>query len=130
MPLQAVDYFLLNEVEAEQLLQWKQDSEDDMDILAAALEAKFPHAAIVLTIGSAGAIFADGDKQFRQPAFRVKAVDTTAAGDTFSGFFIAGLLRGMTEEAAMEQAAKAAAIAVTRPGAAPSIPTKAEVDRF
>lgn len=129
MPLQYVDYFLLNEVEAVQLLQWKQDSEDDMDILAA-LEAKFPNAAIVLTIGSAGAIFADGDKQFKQPAFRVKAVDTTAAGDTFSGFFIAGLLSGITEEAAMEQAAKAAAIAVTRPGAAPSIPAKDEVDRF
>lgn len=130
MPLQHVDYFLLNEVEAEQILQWKKGSEDDMDVLAAALEAKFPNATVVLTIGSAGAIFTNGDKQFRQPSFRVKAVDTTAAGDTFSGFFISGILSGMAEEAAMEQAAKAAAIAVTRPGAAPSIPTKDEVASF
>lgn len=130
LPLNVVDYFLLNEVEAEQVLQWKPDSEDDKDVLAAALAAKFPNAKIVLTVGSAGSIYTDGDKHFRQPGFRVKAVDTTAAGDTFSGFFIAGILCGMTEEEAMERASKAAAIAVTRPGAAPSIPTKSEVDSF
>ena len=50
---------------------------------------RFPGATIVLTIGSNGAIFADGKKQFLQPSFPVKAVDTTAAGDTFSGYFIA-----------------------------------------
>ena len=130
MPLHLVDYFILNEVEAEQILQWKTNSEEDMDMLAAALAAKFPNATVVLTIGSAGSIFANGDKQFRQSSFRVKAVDTTAAGDTFSGFFIAGILNGLSEEAAMERASKAAAIAVTRPGAAPSIPTQDEVDRF
>ena len=130
MPLHLVDYFILIEVEAEQILQWKTNSEEDMDMLAAALAAKFPNATVVLTIGSAGSIFANGDKQFRQSSFRVKAVDTTAAGDTFSGFFIAGILNGLSEEAAMERASKAAAIAVTRPGAAPSIPTQDEVDRF
>lgn len=130
MPLHLVDYFILNEVEAEQILQWKTNSEEDMDMLAAALAAKFPNATVVLTIGSAGSIFANGDKQFRQSSFRVKAVDTTAAGDTFSGFFIAGILNGLSEEAAMERASKAAAIAVTRAGAAPSIPTQDEVDRF
>ncbi len=128
LPLQFVDYLLLNEVEATQILNWK--SEDDMDVLAAALAEKYPNAAIVLTIGSAGSIFTNGDKQFRQPAFRVKAVDTTAAGDTFSGYFIAGLLNGLSEEKAMERASKAAAIAVTRLGAAPSIPTPDEVDCF
>ena len=130
MPLHLVDYFILNEVEAEQILQWKTNSEEDMDMLAAALAAKFPNATVVLTIGSAGSIFANGDKQFRQSSFRVKAVDTTAAGDTFSGFFIAGILNGLSEEAAMERASKAAAIAVTRAGAAPSIPAQDEVDRF
>ena len=130
MPLHLVDYFILNEVEAEQILQWKTNSEEDMDMLAAALAAKFPNATVVLTIGSAGSIFTNGDKQFRQSSFRVKAVDTTAAGDTFSGFFIAGILNGPSEEAAMERASKAAAIAVTRAGAAPSIPTQDEVDRF
>ncbi len=127
LPLQFVDYFLLNEVEAQQILQ---QNSDDMDALAAALSAKFPEATVVLTIGSEGSIFAKGGRQFRQSSFRVKAVDTTAAGDTFSGFFLAGILSGMTPEAAMERASKASAIAVTRPGAAPSIPTQDEVDRF
>lgn len=130
LPLQYVDFFLLNEIEAVQILNWKEEDESDMDVLAAALQAKYPNSKVVLTIGSAGAIFTNGDKQFRQPSFRVKAVDTTAAGDTFSGFFISGLLSGLSEEASMERAAKAAAIAVTRPGAAPSIPTKDEVDSF
>ena len=62
-----------------------------------------------------------------QPAFRVKAVDTTAAGDTFTGFLMGGLLAGRTVPEAMELAAKASAIAVTRPGASPSIPTLEEV---
>lgn len=130
LPLQYVDFFLLNEVEAFQIMGWKADAEEDMDALAAALQAKYPQATVVLTIGSAGSIFANGDKQFRQSSFRVKAVDTTAAGDTFSGYFIAGLLNGLSEEAAMERASKASAIAVTRPGAAPSIPTQDEVDCF
>lgn len=130
LPLQYVDYFLLNEVEALQIMGWKADAEEDMDALAAALQAKYHQATVVLTIGSAGSIFTNGDKQFRQSSFRVKAVDTTAAGDTFSGYFIAGLLSGLGAEAAMERASKAAAIAVTRPGAAPSIPTQAEVDGF
>lgn len=130
LPLQYVDFFLLNEVEAFQIMGWNADAEEDMDALAAALQAKYPQATVVLTIGSAGSIFANGDKQFRQSSFRVKAVDTTAAGDTFSGYFIAGLLNGLSEEAAMERASKASAIAVTRPGAAPSIPTQDEVDCF
>ena len=72
-------------------------------------------------------MYADGKDRFSVPACRVKAVDTTAAGDTFTGYFLAGLLRGDTPRCAMETAAKAAAIAVTRPGAAPSIPRREEV---
>lgn len=130
LPLEHVDFFLLNEVEAMQILGRRPGAEDDMDALATELQARFANAAVVLTIGSDGSIFTNGKKQFRQASFPVKAVDTTAAGDTFGGYFIAGLLNGLSEEAAMEQASKAAAIAVTRPGAAPAIPTKEEVDSF
>lgn len=130
LPLQYVDYFLLNEVEALQIMGSESEEEADLDALADALAAKYEGSTVVLTIGSAGSIFTNGKKHFRQPSFRVKAIDTTAAGDTFSGFFISGLLSGLTEEAAMERAAKAAAIAVTRQGAAPSIPTQDEVDQF
>jgi ribokinase len=57
-------------------------------------------------------------------------VDTTAAGDTFTGFFIGGMIRELGVKEAMDMASKAAAIAVTRPGAAPSIPTVQEVEAF
>ena len=57
----------------------------------------------------------------------MKAVDTTAAGDTFTGYFVAGLMRGLPIPECMKQASMASAISVTRPGAAPSIPERAEV---
>ena len=78
-------------------------------------------------VGEKGSLYADQAQKHFQPAFRVKAVDTTAAGDTFTGFLMGGLLAGRTVPEAMELAAKASAIAVTRPGASPSIPTLEEV---
>ena len=81
----------------------------------------------MLTLGEKGSLYADQAQKHFQPAFRVKAVDTTAAGDTFTGFLMGGLLAGRTVPEAMELAAKASAIAVTRPGASPSIPTLEEV---
>jgi ribokinase len=63
-----------------------------------------------------------------QPAFPVKAVDTTAAGDTYTGYFIGGLMEGLPLPACMRRASMASSIGVTRPGAAPSIPSRAEVD--
>lgn len=72
----------------------------------------------------------DQDEKVHQQVYKVKAVDTTAAGDTFTGFFIGGLLKGLDVKDAMDQASKAAAIAVTRQGAAPSIPTLSEVEAF
>ena len=130
LPLSAVDYFLLNEVEAGQLLQKEIGKDADMEALAAEVSARFPKAAIVLTIGSEGSIYCKDGMRFTQPVYPVKAVDTTAAGDTFTGYFIAGLLEGASEKEAMDLAARAAAIAVTRRGAAPSVPEKAEVLGF
>ena len=62
-----------------------------------------------------------------QPIFKVKAVDTTAAGDTFTGYFLAGLADGLPMEEVLRMSAKASSIAVTREGAVPSIPYRAEV---
>lgn len=121
-PLECVDVFLVNETEGEAL-----SGESEPERMLDALREKFPHAAIVLTLGGDGAMYADSKERFSVPACRVKAVDTTAAGDTFTGYFLAGLLRSDTPRCAMETAAKAAAIAVTRPGAAPSIPRREEV---
>ena len=126
--LPLADYLLLNEIEAAQLCQGLgsalPEAEED---LAAALAAALPSTAVVLTLGPRGSLYADGTRLARQAAVPVRPVDTTAAGDTYTGFFLAGALEGWGVEWAMEFAAAAAAIAVTRPGAAPSIPSREEV---
>ena len=127
IPLDSVDYFLLNEVEAGQLLGRDAVSGADGEALAAELLERFPNAAIVLTLGQDGSVYADRNEKFCQPVYPVRTVDTTAAGDTFTGYFIAGILKGKTVREAMDMAARAASIAVTRLGAAPSIPTIDEV---
>ena len=83
----------------------------------------------MLTLGKDGAIYADSRQRHFQPAFSVKAVDTTAAGDTFTGYFLAGLAEGMEIPEILKMSAKASAIAVSREGAVPSIPYRAEVMR-
>lgn len=130
LPLDMVDYFLLNEVEAAQILEKENELGQSWEDVAQALLDKFPQASIVLTMGSEGSVFKNQDETVVQPIYRVKAVDTTAAGDTFTGYFIGGILRGLSAKEAMDQAAKASAIAVTRQGAAPSIPLLSEVQSY
>ena len=98
--------------------------------LAEMLQEKTNGATVVLTLGGKGSICTHKDSMFTQNAFRVSVVDTTAAGDTFTGFFIGGLLSGKPIPGAMKEASAAAAIACSRPGAAPSIPTLGEVKEF
>ena len=95
--------------------------------MAELLKKKFPRSRIVLTLGEKGAVYCGEETRIRQPAYAVRAVDTTAAGDTFTGYFIAGISRGMSAEEALDTASRAAAIAVTKPGAAPSIPAWEQV---
>ena len=118
-----ISIFLLNEVEGEQVTGLK-----DPDEIIAKLLDMYPNAKIVLTLGKDGAVYADKDQKHFQPIFKVQAVDTTAAGDTFSGYFLAGISEGMEVPKALKMAAKASSIAVTRPGAVPSIPLRAEVE--
>lgn len=127
LPLETVDYFLLNEVEAESLCG---EGANRPEAMMEKLTKGFPKAKIVLTLGSQGSLYWDGEKMIKQPCYKVKAVDTTAAGDTFTGFFIGGLSQGMEGVKALDWAARAAAVAVSRAGAATSIPSKEEVDRF
>jgi ribokinase len=123
-PLEAVSLFIVNEGEGQALT-----GESDPDAILTAMRGRFPQAATVLTLGAAGAIYADETVRVEVPAVAVKAVDTTAAGDTFTGYFLAALSSGEAVEAALHLAAKAAAICVTRPGAADSIPWIEEVKR-
>lgn len=126
LPLQYVSYFLLNEVEARELCGCEQ-AEDRYPQL---LLERFPDSRIVLTLGARGCIYQDARQRIAQPAFQVKTVDTTAAGDTFTGYFLAAVSQDIPVEEALETAAKAAAISVSRPGASASIPTAAEVKSF
>lgn len=129
LPLEYIDYFIVNEVEALQILGKEKNQELDGIKLAEELRRRFPGAAIVLTMGAVGAVYVDSKETVTQAAFKVQAVDTTAAGDTFTGFFIGGIMRGLETKEAMLEAAKASAIAVTRQGAAPSIPTWEEIEK-
>lgn len=127
LPLDIIDLFMMNEVEAGQILG---SSASDKAELAARLRESFPQAAVVLTLGGDGSMCIEPDGTIEQRAYRVTVADTTAAGDTFTGFFIGALLRGEGKQAAMREASAAAAIACSRPGAAPSIPTPDEVEAF
>lgn len=120
--MKKIGIFLLNEVEGGQITGLK-----DPDEILAKMREMFPHAKIVLTLGKDGAKYAEGEEVYYQPIFKVDAVDTTAAGDTFTGYFLAGLMEGMPVPEILEMSSKASSIAVTREGAVPSIPYRAEV---
>ncbi len=130
LPLDVINYFILNEVEAAQILGKEDKGEESWEQIADDLLKKFPQATIVLTMGSEGSVFKNQKETVCQSIYKVQAVDTTAAGDTFSGYFIGGILGGLSAKDAMDQASKASAIAVTRKGAAPSIPLLAEVQNY
>ena len=123
-PLNTVSWFLLNEIEGGALT-----GETDPGKILDSLAEKYPRSSVVLTRGKDGAWAMTGGQRFYQPAFEVKAVDTTAAGDTFTGFFLAGIGSGMPIADALRRAAFAASIAVSRKGAADSIPTVEEISR-
>ena len=131
-PLALVDLFLLNETEAAALTTLVGPGlppDAAPETLLEVLRRGFPEATFVLTRGAAGAWLAEpGAAPLFSPAFPADAVDTTAAGDTFTGFFLAARAANSPYEAALRRANAAAAIAVSRAGAAPSVPTAAEVD--
>jgi ribokinase len=95
--------------------------------VARALRARGPRA-VILKLGENGAFLDDGTGGRHFPAPRVKAVDTTAAGDTFNGALAVALAEGRSLPEAVPFANAAGALSVTRPGAQSSIPTRAEVD--
>lgn len=122
-PLGLVDVFVLNETEAE-ALTGKTDPEE----VGARMCELFPRAAAVLTLGSKGATYFDADSTHHEPALPVDTVDTTAAGDTFIGFFLAELMQTGDPVKALAKGCRAAAICVTRAGASDSIPTRHELE--
>jgi len=121
-PLEFIDMFILNEIEAEGFTG-QTDPRKALNMLC----AQFPQAHIVLTLGEKGSLWGRGSEVLSQKAYPVTAVDTTAAGDTFSGYFIAGLVEGLSVSEALALASRAASICVSRSGAADSIPWRHEI---
>ncbi|MEA5002858.1 MAG: ribokinase [Christensenella sp.] len=118
LPLEKVKYFIVNEIEGAQIA-----GTDVIDNIIPAIAKKYPHANILMTLGSEGSRYYDGDKTYTQGIFPVKAVDTTAAGDTFLGYFVYGVSNGLSIEDTLRLAARASSITVSKKGAAGSIPT-------
>lgn len=123
--LSKVSLFLVNEIEGHQIT-----GEKEPEAILAKVRSIYPKAKIVLTLGSEGSVYQDENQIYRQGIYKVKAIDTTAAGDTFTGYFIASILENMSVEEGLKLAAKASAIAVSRPGATASIPLREEVQVF
>ena len=124
-PLHLVSWLLVNETEGEALT-----GSSEPEKIAALVAEMYPDTALVLTLGTDGCLYRDHTQCFRVPARRVKAVDTTAAGDTFTGFFLAAIAAGESAEGSLKLATAASAIAVTRPGAAASVPSLDEAKAF
>ena len=122
-PIDKVDYLVLNEIEGGEFT-----GETEPEKVIDALIAKYPELHIVLTLGEKGSMYAYKDERIAQCAYPVKAVDTTAAGDTFTGYFLTAMMRGETVERALKSAAMASSIAVGRPGAGASVPLREEVE--
>ncbi|MCR5627196.1 MAG: ribokinase [Lachnospiraceae bacterium] len=117
-----ISLFFLNEIEGGQMTG-KKDPED----VLVSLKEMYPSAKIVLTLGGDGSVYTDSENTYKQGIFKVKAVDTTAAGDTFSGYFVASMVEGMSVPDGLELAAKASSVTVTRHGATDSIPLRSEI---
>lgn len=117
--LPQLDFLILNEVEADQL---KQATGKDISALGV--------RDVIVTLGAQGAVWHGVDGAVQVDAIPVAPVDTTGAGDTFTGYVLAGLDRGQPMKQAMQMATKAAALMVTRQGTADVIPDLAEVRSF
>lgn len=129
MKLEYVDYFIVNEVEGAAIAGITGETPDFNEVLKV-LSTKYPKAMIVLTLGSEGVMCKNGDEIHKRGIYKVNAVDTTAAGDTFCGYFLTGVCKGYPIPKCLQMASAASAIAVSNPGAAPSIPTVDAVEAF
>ncbi len=128
-PLDCVDVFIVNEIEAAGLARRPEGTE--VDDLAEELQAAFPESMICITLGGDGAVCRTPEGGLvRQSAYATRVVDTTAAGDTFTGYFLAAIAHQAAIPVALDQACRAAALAISRPGAIPSIPTRQEVAAY
>ncbi|MCF2948396.1 ribokinase [Paraglaciecola aquimarina] len=125
LPHDCINLLIVNEVEASEI-----SGQTTLDQMEAYFRQNWSHCEVLITMGKAGVRMLKADKSIDVPAFDVNAVDTTAAGDTFIGYFLAAYSGHCDAKTALVRACAASALAVTKEGAAQSIPTAQEVDRF
>ena len=121
-PLDKIDVFIINEVEGQELT-----GKISPDEILEVMSNHYPNASTLLTLGEKGAIYTHQTARFEVEAKQVTAIDTTAAGDTFIGYFVASWAAGKNLKQCLDFATKASAICVTRKGGAISIPNKEEL---
>jgi ribokinase len=125
-PLDLVNCFILNEIEGKAL-----SGKDEPEEILLSMIDKYPKAETVLTLGEKGVLFGNSERRLAVPAIRVKPadiIDTTAAGDTFIGYFLEGYINNQEIETALRTACRSASICITRSGAADAIPKREEVE--
>jgi ribokinase len=123
-PIDQLDWLIVNEVEGAGIIGGAVDEN-----LLQRLAERYPKAGILLTLGSRGAQCVQNGHYVSIGSCKVRAVDTTAAGDTFSGYFLFGVMQGLSLAETLRMATVASALCVQRPGAANSIPTRIEVEQ-
>ena len=115
--LNRISTLILNQTEGEAL-----SKEKNSDNILKVLNSKFKNTEIILTLGEKGSLYSFKDQLLKIEAHRADTVDTTGAGDTFIGYYVAGLISGMNKKENLNRASEAAAIATTKIGGAESIP--------
>lgn len=125
-PIHKVDLLIVNAVEGAML-----SGEESPKKIVHQLSSQYRNTAVLITLGKEGLVYSDAKQPWlKYPARVVDVVDTTAAGDTLIGFFLANLVNGFPVEDALKYGIYASALCVTRAGAADSIPTAEEVAHF
>lgn len=127
--LKQIDYLLVNETEAETIADKAVENIESALEVAQNLQRK-TKGNIVLTLGEKGSVVADGTSVWHTPAFKIEVVDTTAAGDAFTGGLVNSLQKGMSLKDAVIHASAAGALAACKFGAQPSLPTGDEIKEF
>lgn len=125
LPLAAIDWLILNEAELFAL-----SGKSEREAAIAQIQSRNPACKLIVTLGKDGAIYCKNKEVVYQRAYEVQAIDTTAAGDTFTGYFFEIYYKTQDPQTALSYAAAAAALAVTQRGAAESIPCLEETEAF
>ncbi len=123
-PLELLDWLIVNEVEGRQIAGCAHDEE-----ILPALRSKYPKINILLTLGSKGALCYAKGKTYKIGCYDVEVVDTTGAGDTFTGYFLYGVLHGMSIPQSLLLATTASTLAIGKKGAADAVPFMPQVEK-